>query len=142
MVRGNRQSNKYRNLLNEAINKSDITGIFDSIFTIWVEELVSEIHFKPSERYWIIAILKEWVTDELIQYPLSLHKSIILKLKIESGQMNPDVSNVPQEARVSIITKTYKEANLYVKIIPVAEWEELIIQIVRSPNNMQNPSLW
>lgn len=142
MVRGNRQANKYRNSLKEAIDKSDIVEVFDSIFTIWVEEMVSEIHFKPSENYWTIIFIKEWLPDELIQYSISLHKSIISKLKIESGQMNPDVSNIPQEARVSIITKTYKEANLYVKIVPTAEWEELIIHIVRKPNNIPNPSLW
>jgi hypothetical protein len=55
-----------------------------------------------------------------MQYPMSLHNSNISKIKSESGQMNPDLSNVPQEAKVSIITKTYKEANLIAKIIPTA----------------------
>jgi hypothetical protein len=35
--------------------------------------------------------------------------------------MNPNVSDIPQEAKVSIITKTYKEANLYAKIVPTTE---------------------
>jgi hypothetical protein len=57
----------------------------------------------------------------VLQYPISLHNSVISKLKNESGQMNPEVSDVPQEAKISIITKTYKEANLLAKIIPTAE---------------------
>ena len=130
MVRGNRQANKYRNLLKEAIDKSDIVKIFDSVCTIWVEEMVSEICFEPFIDYWTIVIKKEWFSDEVIHYPISLHNSIISKLKIESGQMNPDVSDIPQEAKVSIITQTYKEANLLAKIIPTVSWEELIIQIV------------
>ena len=56
--------------------------------------------------------------------------------------MNPNVSDIPQEAKVSIITKTYKEANLYAKIVPTTEWEELVIHIVRKSNNIPNPSLW
>ncbi len=142
MVRGNRQANKYRNLLNDAINKSDITGIFDSIITIWVEEMASEIHFKPSENHWTIILIKEWLPDEFMQYSIPLHEPIISKLKIESWQMNPNVSDIPQEAKVSIITKTYKEANLYAKIVPTTEWEELVIHIVRKSNNIPNPSLW
>ena len=142
MVRGNRQSNKYRKELNEAINKSDIVKMLDSLFTIWVEENASEICFEPFIDYWRIVIKKEWLPDEIMQYPMSLHNSNISKIKSESGQMNPDLSNVPQEAKVSIITKTYKEANLLAKIIPTAGWEELIIYIIKSSNtNTQNSPL-
>ena len=82
------------------------------------------------------------IPDEFIQYSIPLHEPIISKLKIESWQMNPNVSDIPQEAKVSIITKTYKEANLYAKIVPTTEWEELVIHIVRKSNNIPNPSLW
>ena len=134
MVRGDRQANKYRNELNEAINKSDIVKMLDSLFTIWVEENASEICFEPFIDYWRIVIKKGWFPDGVSQYPISLHNSLISKLKNESGQMNPEVSDVPQEAKISIITKTYKEANLLAKIIPTAEWEELIIYIIKNPN--------
>ena len=142
MVRGNRQANKYRNDLNEAIRKSDIVKMLDILFTIWVEEMVSAICFESFIDYWTIVIKKEWFPDEILKYPISFHNSVISKLKNESGQMNPEVCDVPQEAKVSIITQTYKEANLLAKIIPTAGWEELIIYIIKNPNsNTQNSPL-
>ncbi|MBO4516126.1 hypothetical protein J5751_01500 [bacterium] len=44
--------------------------------------------------------------QELVQYPKTLHESIISKFKIESGQMRPDEKRIPQDARVSNVTLT------------------------------------
>jgi len=56
--------------------------------------------------------------QELIQYPRHLHESIISKFKIESGQMRPDEKRLPQDARVSNITKTNKEIDMRANTLP------------------------
>ena len=140
MLRGNRQANKYRNVLNESIKDSDIVKMLDALFTIWVEEAASAICFQPFIDYWTIVIKKEGFPDEVIEYPISLHKSVISKIKIESGQINSEVNDIPQEAKVSIITQTYKEANLLAKIIPTSGWEELIMYIINNPTNSTSNS--
>ena len=129
MVRNERRAKKYRDKLNEAIKKLNIPEIFSSILTIWVEEWASYIYFEPFENYGMIGMKSEVSSDESLEYPISIHNSIISKLKKESEQMNPDVSDVPQEAKVSTFTETYREATLLVKTIPTPYWEKLEIYI-------------
>lgn len=58
------------------------------------------------------------VMQELVQYPKSLHESIVSKFKIESGQMRPDEKRLPQDARVSTTTLTNKEIDLRANTLP------------------------
>ena len=129
MEENNVQTVDYRDLLNKAILQSDIVKIFDYLLTIWVEEGASDIHIEPFENYGMIGMKSEVSSDESLEYPISIHNSIISKLKKESEQMNPDVSDVPQEAKVSTFTETYREATLLVKTIPTPYWEKLEIYI-------------
>ena len=130
MAESNTQAVNYRDLLNKAILQSDIVQIFDYLLTIWVEEDASDIHIEPFENYCRIRIRVDWVLEELVQYPKSFHDSIISKFKIESGQMRPDEKRLPQDARVSAITKTKKEIDLRASTLPTVWWEKLVMRIV------------
>ena len=130
MAESNTQAVNYRDLLNKAILQSDIVQIFDYLLTIWVEEDASDIHIEPFENYCRIRIRVDWVLEELVQYPKSFHDSIISKFKIESGQMRPDEKRLPQDARVSAITKTNKEIDLRASTLPTVWWEKLVMRIV------------
>ncbi|MBP6085814.1 Flp pilus assembly complex ATPase component TadA [Patescibacteria group bacterium] len=68
--------------------------------------------------------------EELVQYPKTIHESIIAKFKIESGQMRPDEKRVPQDARVSTITLTNKEIDLRASTLPTIWGEKLVMRIV------------
>ena len=70
------------------------------------------------ENYSRIRLRIDGVLVELIQYPRSLHESIISQFKIESGQMRPDEKRLPQDARVSSITQTNKEIDLRANTLP------------------------
>jgi len=56
--------------------------------------------------------------EEIMQYPRSMHESVISKFKIESGQMRPDEKRLPQDARVSTMTLTNKEIDLRASTLP------------------------
>lgn len=70
------------------------------------------------------------VMQELVQYPKSLHESIVSKFKIESGQMRPDEKRLPQDARVSTTTLTNKEIDLRANTLPTVWGEKLVMRIV------------
>ena len=72
----------YKNALDNAILQSDIVAIFDNLLTISVEEWASDIHIEPMENYSRIRIRIDWLLQELVQYPKTLHESIISKFKI------------------------------------------------------------
>ncbi|MDO4713650.1 MAG: hypothetical protein Q4B28_03195 [bacterium] len=74
----------FRSQLQQSILRSDIVKIFDNLLTIAVEEGASDIHIEPMENYSRIRLRIDGVLVELIQYPRSLHESIISKFKIES----------------------------------------------------------
>jgi len=121
---------EFRAQLQQSILRSDIVKIFDNLLTIAVEEGASDIHIEPLENYSRIRLRIDWVLQELIQYPRSLHESVISKFKIESGQMRPDEKRLPQDARVSSITQTNKEIDLRANTLPTVWWEKLVMRIV------------
>jgi len=120
----------YKLAIDNAILQSDIVAIFDNLLTIAVEEGASDIHIEPMENYCRIRIRIDWLLQELVQYPKILHESIISKFKIESGQMRPDEKRLPQDARVSNVTLTWKELDLRASTLPTVWWEKLVMRIV------------
>lgn len=120
----------YRKALQDAIVQADTIKLFDNLLTIWVEELASDIHIEPFENFWRIRLRIDGLLFELIQYPKTIHESIIAKFKIESWQMRPDEKRIPQDARVSTITLTNKEIDLRASTLPTIWWEKLVMRIV------------
>lgn len=120
----------YRKGLQDAIVQADTIKLFDYMLTIGVEEWASDIHVEPFENFGRIRIRIDGWLQELIQYPKTIHESIIAKFKIESGQMRPDEKRVPQDARVSTITLTNKEIDLRASTLPTIWWEKLVMRIV------------
>ena len=133
----------YKKALDNAILQSDVVSIFDNLLTISVEEGASDIHIEPMENYSRIRIRIDWLLQELVQYPKTLHESIISKFKIESGQMRPDEKRIPQDARVSNVTLTWKELDLRANTLPTVWWEKLVMRIVdKSRKTPQLEELW
>jgi len=133
----------YKKALDNAILQSDVVSIFDNLLTISVEEGASDIHIEPMENYSRIRIRIDWLLQELVQYPKTLHESIISKFKIESGQMRPDEKRIPQDARVSNVTLTWKELDLRANTLPTVWWEKLVMRIVdKSKKIPQLEELW
>lgn len=120
----------FKEELNKAIINADVVKIFEYLLTIAVEEWASDIHIEHFENYCRIRIRIDGILSELVQYPTNLHESIISKFKIESGQMRPDEKRLPQDARVSTVTKTNKEIDLRASTIPTIWWEKLVMRIV------------
>ena len=121
---------QYKEALEAAIMQSDVVRIFDNLLTIAVEEWASDIHIEPMENYCRIRIRIDWILNELVQYPRTLHENVISKFKIESGQMRPDEKRLPQDARVSNVTLTNKEIDMRANTLPTVWWEKLVMRIV------------
>lgn len=120
----------YLESLKKAIISADTVAIFDNLLTYAIEEWASDIHIEPYEWFWRIRIRIDWILKEIVQYPINIHDSLIAKFKIESWQMRPDEKRLPQDARVSIRTLTWKEADLRANTLPTVFWEKLVMRIV------------
>ena len=120
----------FKDALNQSIINADVVKIFDNLLTIAVEEEASDIHIEAFEDYCRMRIRIDGELAELVQYPKSLHESIISKFKIESWQMRPDERRLPQDARVSTNTLTNKEIDLRASTLPTIWWEKLVMRIV------------
>lgn len=121
---------QYKKALEQAIIHTDIIKLFDNLLTFAVEEGSSDIHIEPFENYSRIRIRIDGVLEEIMQYPRSMHESVISKFKIESWQMRPDEKRLPQDARVSTMTLTNKEIDLRASTLPTIRWEKLVMRIV------------
>ena len=121
---------QFKEQLNNSIINADVVKIFDNLLTIAVEIGASDIHIEAFEDYCRMRLRTDGELEELVQYPKSIHESIISKFKIESGQMRPDERRLPQDARVSTITLTNKEIDLRASTLPTIWWEKLVMRIV------------
>ncbi len=121
---------KYKEGLQDSIINADVVKIFDNLLTIGVEVGASDIHIEAFENSCRIRLRIDGELEELVQYPKSIHESIISKFKIESGQMRPDERRIPQDARVSTITLTNREIDLRASTLPTIWWEKLVMRIV------------
>ena len=108
----------FKEQLNTSIINADVVKIFDNLLTIAVEMEASDVHIESFEDYCRMRLRLDGELQELVQYPKSLHESIISKFKIESGQMRPDERRLPQDARVSTMTLTNKEIDLRASTLP------------------------
>ena len=126
----------YKDALNQSIINADVVKIFDNLLTIAVEEEASDIHIEAFEDYCRMRIRIDGELQELVQYPKSIHESIISKFKIESWQMRPDERRLPQDARVSTTTLTNKEIDLRASTLPMIWWEKLVMRIVDKSKKM------
>lgn len=121
---------EYKKDLEQSIIDSNVVSLFENLLTIAVEEWASDIHIEPLENYCRIRIRIDWTLFELVQYPKTLHENLISKFKIESGQMRPDEKRLPQDARVSNVTRTNKEIDLRANTLPNVWGEKLVMRIV------------
>jgi type IV pilus assembly protein PilB len=121
---------EFKEQLNNSIINADVVKIFDNLLTIAVESDASDVHIEAFEDYCRMRLRMDGELVELVQYPKSLHESIISKFKIESGQMRPDERRLPQDARVSTMTLTNKEIDLRASTLPTVWWEKLVMRIV------------
>jgi type IV pilus assembly protein PilB len=134
---------EYRKWLQDAIVQADTIKLFEFMLTIGVEEWASDIHVEPFENFGRIRIRIDGWLEELMQYPKTIHESIIAKFKIESWQMRPDEKRIPQDARVSTITLTNKEIDLRASTLPTIWWEKLVMRIVdKSKKTPKLQDLW
>lgn len=124
------QYQQFKDALNKSIINADVVKIFEYLLTIGVEEWASDIHVEPFENYSRIRIRIDGVLQELVQYPRTIHDSVISKFKIESWQMRPDEKRLPQDARVSSMTQTGKDIDLRASTLPTVWWEKLVMRIV------------
>ena len=129
-VSENDEVNNYINALKQAIDQKEIIKIFDNLLTIATEEGASDIHIEPFENMCRIRIRIDWVLRVLVPYPHHIHENIIAKFKIESWQMRPDEKRLPQDARVSTSTLTWKDLDLRANTIPTVWWEKLVMRLV------------
>lgn len=129
-VSENPQVNTFIAALKSAIDNKEIIKIFDNLLTIATEEWASDIHIEPFQDLCRIRIRIDGILWMLVHYPSRIHDNIIAKFKIESGQMRPDEKRLPQDARVSTTTLTWKDLDLRANTVPMVWGEKLVMRLV------------
>ena len=78
----------FKEQLNKSIINADVVKIFDNLLTIATESWASDVHVEAFEDFCRIRLRIDGELEELVQYPKSLHDSIISKFKIEKEFSN------------------------------------------------------
>ena len=115
--------------LKKAIIDGNATNIVHISFNIAAERGASDIHIESGDRNARIRFRVDGVLEEIAEYPLSLHPSIVSRVKILSN-LKIDETRKPQDGRINIEIKNNKELDLRVSTLPTITGEKIVMRIV------------
>lgn len=130
----NLQKEADQTLQNPAFQEDEIPHIVDQIFTEAIQKRASDIHFKPSEKYFTVYYRVDGQLTLYKQFDKLLHHPIVARIKIISG-LKIDEHRLPQDGKSSFALET-KEVDLRVSVLPTNFGEKVVIRLLE-----KNPAL-
>lgn len=114
--------------LKNAIIASNIPRIIEATIQIALERRASDIHIEPRKGLVQIRLRVDGDLFILVEYPSSLHPSVISKVKIMAN-LKIDESRIPQDGRINtFVGKT--EVDLRVSTLPTPNSEKIVMRVL------------
>lgn len=88
----------------------------------------SDIHLEPFEWNVRIRCRVDGTLYPIVEYPLSLHDSLIARIKIMSW-LKTDETRIPQDGVINTTLENWKSVDLRVSTLPTVNWEKVCMRI-------------
>lgn len=115
-------------LLFESIVSWDSPSIANYMIGYAAEMWASDIHIEPWEVNVRTRFRVDWTLNFITEYPISLHESLIARLKIMAG-LKTDEKRLPQDWVISTSLDNWMEVDLRVNTLPTIWWEKVCMRI-------------
>jgi len=117
------------NLLEGAVNSQTVPDIVLNSLTLALELKSSDIHIQPEEKVVNIKFRIDGVLSDIITYDVSLHKSVVSRIKILSN-LKIDETRVPQDGHANVMTTDGRPMDLRVSTLPTIKGEKIVMRLV------------
>ena len=109
---------------------ADVVGLVDGLLSqaIWRGE--SDVHFEPTEHFFVVRNRIDGVLHEVAALPHYIHPEIVSRLKIICD-MNVAERRLPQDGRFSVSIQD-KKLDVRVSTIPTVHGEKVVLRLLES----------
>lgn len=114
--------------IKNAIVASNIPRIIEATIEIALEKRASDIHIEPRKNLVQMRLRIDGDLHILVEYPASLHPSVVSKVKIMSN-LKIDESRIPQDGRINTFVGK-KEVDLRVSTLPTPNGEKIVMRVL------------
>ncbi len=122
--------------LKSAIIASNIPHIIEAMIGVALNIKASDIHIEPRKNLVQVRLRVDGDLQIIVEYPLSLHPSVISKIKIMAN-LKIDESRIPQDGRINtFIGKT--EVDLRVSTLPTPNGEKVVMRVLDKSKKVPN----
>ena len=118
--------------ISELAKTVTLVQVVDEIIHFALRERATDVHIEPLEIFCRIRFRVDGTLRDIINYPKTLHRAIISRLKIQ-GDLNISESRFPQDGRFSMPMGTSK-ANFRLSVVPTIYGEKAVVRVLASAN--------
>lgn len=119
---------KSREKLENAFIDGNIPQAALFLFSLALEMGTSDIHIEPREATVLIRFRIDGSLQEIIEYPQSIHPSMMSRLKILAN-LKIDEQRKPQDGRIQVTTEDRKKLELRVSSLPTIHGEKVCMRL-------------
>jgi type II secretory ATPase GspE/PulE/Tfp pilus assembly ATPase PilB-like protein len=120
--------NPFRERLQQSLIEGDVPKAVLFIFTMALNMGTSDIHIEPREHTVLIRFRIDGSLQEIIEYPSSIHSSVMSRLKILAN-LKIDEQRKPQDGRIQVTTEDRKKLELRVSTLPTLYGEKICMRL-------------
>ncbi len=135
LSRKTKNKEEFKNM--ETINDVwDIINFTNELIILAVNSWVSDIHIEPLKDFISIRFREDWDFVYVLKISHDEYAKFLSRIKIMSN-LRIDEKHKPQDWKIGFkIEKTWEMIDLRISILPIIDWEKIVMRILR-----QDPSI-
>ena len=124
------------NNADQLAQKAPLVRLVDSIISDAVHQRASDIHFRPSEKYFDLLFRIDGTLINIRQFKIGLMPAVVSRIKILS-RLNIAEHRLPQDGRIKIKDEG-NNIDLRISIIPMQFGESIVIRVLNKNEGLRS----
>jgi len=116
-------------------DEDSIPLILSEIFASSIKQHASDIHFKPTEKKFLVYFRIDGTMIEHKVFPKAFHNPLVARIKILSS-LRIDEHRLPQDGKSGFSTEDGREVDLRVSVLPTQFGEKVVIRLLEKDPQM------
>ena len=117
------------------VDDAPVVKFLQKVLIDGINQLASDIHFEPYEKYYRIRFRQDGILDEYTQIPLAIKEKLASRIKVIS-KLDISIKQVPQDGRLRLKLNANRAIDFRVSSLPTLFGEKIVMRIL-DPSSAQ-----